>query len=129
MKARFIIAVTDIETSGFHGLLSIKEAIEVLDYLKAGDSRAVQTNPTWALAQSILSFSSGKFKTKDPRKRQMLERSVKGLVGELACVLKMTLKETTARVQKSLGTLSQINLSVLSALAHAAEDEGEKGAS
>ena len=123
MKIRFVIAATDIEVSGFHGLISAKEANQILDYLNAGDgSTAVQTNQTWVLAQNILNFSSDKFGTRDQRKRKILEHSVKGLVGELACVLKMTLKETVARVQKNLGGISKINLTVLAALTHAAED-------
>lgn len=63
-----------------------------------------------------------KFEAKDQRKRQKLEQSAKGLVGELAFVLKMTLKETASRIQKSLGNASKINRSVLVALANASED-------
>ena len=52
----------------------------------------------------------------------MLERSAKGLVGELAFVFKSTLKEAATKVQKSLGNTSKINPLVLVALAHASED-------
>ena len=135
MKARFIVRAADMEVSGFHVLVSPKEANRILDYLKAGDkvtapsgvtpktvSSFAEQHQTWGLAQAILSFSHDKFEAKDQRKRQMLERSAKGLVGELAFVFKTTLKETAARVQKSLGNASKINPSVLVALAHASED-------
>lgn len=135
MKARFIIAAAGMETSGFHVLVSLKEANKILNYLKAGDksttpsvalSKTVSSfagkNQAWGLAHAILSFSYDKFEAKDQRKRQILERSAKGLVGELAFVFKITLKETAVRVQKSLGDTSKINPSVLVALAHASED-------
>ena len=122
MRVRFIISVNDIESSGFHGLISTKEANDILDYLKAGDTRTVQTKQTWALAQSILTFAADKLGTKDQRKRKMLEYSVKGLVGELACALKTSLKEASAKVQKSLGQISKMNLLVRTALANAADD-------
>lgn len=122
MKVRFVIPLDDVEASGFHALVSMKEANEILDYLKAGDRTAIQTNQTWLLAQNLLCFSSEQIGPRDQRKRQILERSVKGLVGELAYVLKMTLGETVALVRKSLGKISQINPPVLAALAHAGED-------
>ena len=135
MKVRFIIAVAGMEDSGFHGLISVKQANEILDYLKSGDSAAIPSgvepkepfsavpeNQTWDLAHMIWSFSHNHLEVKDQKKRQQLERSVKGLVGELAFVFKMTLKEAAARIQKSLGNVSKINPAVLLALAHAGED-------
>lgn len=135
MKERFIVAMDDIEAAGFHLLISVKEANKILKYLKDGDSSAVpsdvvlnaqtslaEPNQTWGLAQVILTSSCDKFEIKDQRKRQALERSAKGLVGELAFVFKTTPKEIAAMVQKSLGSVSKINRSVLVALAHASED-------
>ena len=136
MKARFIIAAADMEiSSGFHALVSLKEANKILEYLRAGDrtdvpsgmepqtvSSAVQENQMWVSAREILAFSQDNSEAKDQRKRQKLERLVKGLVGELAIVFKVTLKETVARVRKSLGSASKINPGVLVALAHAGED-------
>ena len=134
MKSRFIIAVADIKASGFHALVSPQGANDILQYLKAGDSAAlpanvspeiistfVQPNQTWSLAQVLLSSSQDKFEAKDQRKRQMLQRSAKGLVGELAFVLNITVKETVARIRKSLGNALKINPSVLIAL----DDAGE----
>lgn len=134
MKIRFVIAAVDMEASGFHVLISLKEANKILNYLKAGDkvttplattpkaSSFAEQNQTWGLARAILSFSHEKFEAKDQRKRQLLERSAKGLVGELAFVFRSTLKETATKVQKSLGSTSKINPSVLLALAGAGGD-------
>ena len=69
-----------------------------------------------------MTFAYEKFEAKDQRKRQALERSAKGLVGELSCVFKLTLKKTADRIQKNLGRASRINPSVLSALSLAGED-------
>lgn len=135
MKVRYVIAATDMGISGFHLFVSVREANKILEYLKAGDIEAVPSgvdpkavpssasqNQTWGLAQGILSFSHDKFEAKDQRKRQMLERSAKGLVGELAFVFKSTMKEAAVRVRKNLAHTSKINPSVLVALAHASED-------
>ena len=134
MKTRFVIAAGDMEISGFHTLISPREANKILDYLKVGDKKtappvmtfktpsSAEQNKAWSLARAILSFSHEKFEGQDQRKRQMLERSAKGLVGELAFVFKITLKETASRIQKSLGNASKINPSVLMALSEAGED-------
>ncbi len=136
MKIRFVIAVAGLKASGFHALVSLKEANKILVYLKAGktaatpsdvDPKAVsysfaEQSQAWDLAQALLSFSHESFEAQDQKKRQRLDRSAKGLVGELAFVFKMTLKETAARIQKSLGTASKINPLVLVALAHSSED-------
>ena len=90
--------------------------------MKAGDNSAPQDQQTWALAKNILFFSCEKFPAREQRKRQMLEYSAKGLIGELACVFKITLKEAAGMIQKSLGELSERNLSLTIALARAAED-------
>jgi len=130
MKARFVISAADLAVSGFHGLVSPREANKILHYLKAGngkgqpgiDSSADLQDQAWGLARSLQTFAHDKFEAKDQRKRQALERSAKGLVGELSCVFKLTLKKTADRVLKNLGPTSRINPSVLSALALAGED-------
>ena len=128
MKSRFVISAADMEISGFHGLVSPKEANKILHYLKAGNENghpiAVEAPPeeqAWGLARALQAFAHDKFEAKDQRKRQALERSARGLVGELSCVFKTTLKKTADRIQKSLGR-TRINPSVLSALALAGED-------
>ncbi len=121
MKVRFVIAMTDLEVAGFHALISAKEAKKILNYLRAGDSSVAQTEHKWILAKNILSFSADKLRVRDQRKRQMLEHSVKGLVGEFSFVLKVTLKEAAARIQKSLGKITKTDPLLLTALANAAE--------
>ena len=130
MKARFVISASDLEVSGFHGLVSPKEANKILNYLKAGNVKErPETNPSpilqdqaWGLARTLQTFAYDKFEAKDQRKRQALERSAKGLVGELSCVFKTTLKKTADKVLKNLGRTSRINPLVLSAVALAGED-------
>ena len=123
MKVRFVVSAIDLGISGFHAPVSSKAANEILDYLKAGTLTAIpEEEQAWGLAKAILSSSHDRPEFKDARKRQMLERSAKGLVGELAFVLKMTLKEMSVSIQKSLGNASQISPMVLTALAHAGED-------
>jgi hypothetical protein len=130
MKSRFVISAKDLEISGFHCLVSPREANKILLYLKAGNGKShAGTDPSsnlqeqaWGLARALQTFAYDKFEAKDQRKRQALERSAKGLVGELSCVFKITLKKTADRVLKNLGRTSRINPSVLSALALAGED-------
>ncbi len=134
MKSRFVISAADVEISGFHEVVSRKEANKILAFLKKGKS---DLNPSsgrdkfegvfpenydaWSLARAILFFSRDKFDAKDQRKRQQLERSARGLVGELAVVFRSSLKDTAEKIQKSLGNRSKINPLVLVALAHAGE--------
>lgn len=122
MKVRFVIADADIEASGFHGLVSIKEANSILNYLKAGNGREEQIQPTWMLAQAILSFCAENFPAREQRKRQTLDYSVRGLTGELACVFKITLKEASDMIKGSLGKQHLKNSSLIAALASAGED-------
>ncbi|MFH0985011.1 MAG: hypothetical protein V1882_05685 [Candidatus Omnitrophota bacterium] len=130
MKARFVISAADLQVSGFHGLVSPKEANKILNYLKAGNVKErpeTALSPdlqdqAWGLARTLQTFAYEKFEAKDQRKRQALERSAKGLVGELSCVFKTTLKKTADKVLKNLGRTSRINPLVLSAVALAGED-------
>lgn len=123
MRVRFLVSVTDIQASGFHKPVTTKEAHEILGYLKAGVLAEVPDNEeAWSLARSILSSLHDKPEFRDARKRQMLERSAKGLVGELAFVFKTTLKAAASSIQRSLGNVSRINPMVLTALAHASKD-------
>lgn len=130
MKSRFVISAADLEISGFHGLVSPREANKILNFLKSGNGKhhpepTAPANPqdqTWGLARTLLTLAHDKFEAKDQRKRQALERSARGLVGEFSCVFKLTLKKTAERILKNLGNTSRINPSVLSALAVAGED-------
>jgi hypothetical protein len=130
MKSRFVISAADLEISGFHNLVPRKEAMKILRYLKGGNGKGrsetkVSGNlqdQAWDLARALQTFAYDKFEAKDQRKRQALERSAKGLVGELSCVFKLTLKKTADKVLRNFGNTSRINPSVLSALALAGED-------
>ena len=122
-KVRFVIRASDLEISGFHELISLKEANKILDYLKAGDLKANSNgDQTWGLAKAILTSSQEPIDSKDARKRQIVERSARGLVGELAFVMKMSLKDVATNIQKSLGNPSKISPLVVAALSHASED-------
>lgn len=134
MKVRFVVSKNDIPVSGFHSPVSLKEANEILEFLKKGEKAVaavvdrrtappiVQENETWALAKAILTCSQEKSDAKDQRKRQMLERSARGLVRELAFVMAIPVKETVTRVRRSLSHASKINPLVLAALTQAVED-------
>ena len=127
MKSRFVISAGDLEMSGFHALVSPREANKILLFLKSSRNKKNSRNglprdQAWGLAQAIASFAHEKFEAKDQRKRQALEHSAKGLVGELSCVYKYSLKKTADRIIKSLGRVSLVNPSVISALTLAGED-------
>ena len=136
MNVRFVVAVDGIQSSGFHLLLTQKEANKVLDYLKSGEPIVypvdageevvsvsfAEENESWALAKTILSCSHEKSEIKDQRKRKALERSAKGLIGELAYVFQIPLKEAAERVRHCLECGSNVNPMVLSALVHATEE-------
>ncbi len=123
MKVRFVISGADMKASGFHSLISTKEANEILGFLEAGNIAAkAPENQAWDLAKSLLTFSRENMEVRDQRKRQALERSAKGLVRELAFVFNLPLKEAAAKVRRSLGSTPKINPTVLLALVNAGED-------
>ncbi len=118
-RVRFVISESTIEASGFHSLVSTSQANGILRYLKNGDSSkttAPAEHEASRFAKEILSFSYENKDAKDQRSRQRVERSVSGLVGELAIVLKTDLREAAALVRESLGSPSKINPLILTAL-------------
>lgn len=119
MKTRFIIAASQIEASGFHTLLSVKEANKVLKYLKTGTRAVIPENTPWHLAKIIWSCAYEKFCPKNQRKLQTLERAAKGLVGEFALVFNITAKKAAQKIRKSLAAGPNIGSSVLAALSRA----------
>ena len=126
MKIRFEVPLDEIVASGFHAPVTFENAEDILDYLKSGDLEAspelTQDHQTWALAKTLLEFSNGGIEAKDQRKRQILERSVNGLVRELSFVMKITVKETVAKVRKSLDVTAKNNPLIMAALTHATEE-------
>lgn len=132
MQSRFTINANDIEESGFHPVVSVLEAHDILKYLATGDIKAVPQdsaakagsslayqNKTWGLAQAIVTYEKSEIKSR--MKREVLERSAKGLVRELAIVFHTTVKESAAKVQKSLSKKSTVHPLVLEALEQAVE--------
>lgn len=121
-KVRFIVPESSLENSGFSKPISVKEANAVLAYFKTGDKKDSHNGQAWTQSVMIWTESQGKTSMKDARKRQRLERSVKGLIGELAFVLNITAREIAGMIQKNLESLTQINPVVLAALANASKD-------
>ncbi|MDD5216670.1 MAG: hypothetical protein PHN49_04900 [Candidatus Omnitrophica bacterium] len=124
-KVRFIIPAVNVQASGFHSLVSTMEAKGILKYLGDGNSAPLAEGSEYEasyLAKEIFSFSRVDRTVKDLKNRRRMERSVHGLVGELAVVLKMTLNETVRIIRKNLGDASKINPLVMSALDHAVEN-------
>ena len=126
MKVRFVIAIEDLQLSGFHSPISEKEASSILDFLKAGppDTKTFaypENQETWTLAKSLLICCFDKPVGKDQRRRQLLLMSAKGLVCELAFALHISTQEAVALIRKSLEKHCTVNPLVLNALACAAE--------
>lgn len=122
MKVRYLIPAKDFSLAGFHKIISPREANKILDYLKAGDSSAEQSKQTWILARNILSVSAEKQKPRGQKSRQILEQSLKGLAGELACVFKITMQEAIRKIQDSLGAVAGLSQSMLASLGQAYDD-------
>ncbi len=121
-KVRFVISEKSLESSGFCKLISVDEANSILDFFKTGSSKDSRNSQAWALSVTIWSEASNKDSMKDMRKRQRLERSVRGITGELAYVLKSTVKDVAERIQRNLGPVADLNPLLVSALANADRD-------
>ena len=121
-KVRFIIPASSLENSGFSKPISVKEAHAILEYFKTGDKKDSECGQAWTQSVMIWTESCGKSSVKDARKRQRLERSVKGLASELAFVLKITAREIADRIQKNMGSIANINPLVLAALSNVEKD-------
>ena len=115
-KIRFVVLENALKDSGFSKLVSVKEGHAILEYFKTGKKEDSKGRQAWKLAMLIGSESCSKNSVKDARKRQQVDRAVQGLTGELAFVLKMTLKEIAGKIQKNLGRIADINPLVLTAL-------------
>lgn len=132
MKVRFVVPAAEIKISGFHTPITSREADKILNYLKVGriqktspaklESDSAGQDQVWVTANQILSLARGNSEAKDHRRHQTFENSAKGLVGELALVYKIALKEAAEKVIKNLGHISKINPVVLAILARASED-------
>ncbi|MDP3920680.1 MAG: hypothetical protein Q8R76_07750 [Candidatus Omnitrophota bacterium] len=121
-KVRFLIPESSLEESGFGLLISVRAANAILDYFKTGKEEKSGCSQAWKQAELIWSESRSKEPVKDSRRRQRVDRAVKGLAGELAYVLKLTLEEIGGKIQKNLGRISDINPLVLTALTNIEKD-------
>ncbi len=121
-KVRFIIPQSSLENSGFSRLISVKQALAILEYFKTGHKKESEFGHAWTLAETIRSESCSKEPQKDKRKRQKLEHSVKGITGELAFVLNNSVGDMVQKIQKNLAVSSAVNPLVLTVLANADTD-------
>ena len=128
-QVRFLVALEEIDLSGFHELISLEEAEKIVEYFKAGHTSPVeapvsfaQDTRTWALAKTLMLCSRDEVVAKDQKRRQFLSRSAKGLIGELAFVFNVPLKKAALMVQSHLARTARINPTVLAALAQISED-------
>jgi RNA polymerase-interacting CarD/CdnL/TRCF family regulator len=122
MKVQYVISAEEVESSGFHAVISKKEAQKILDYLKEGElaetPRAldfsqkiplVEQNEPWTLVKILLCCVCAQPDARERRTRQELERAAKGLVQELAFVFKTTTEETILMVREAIETKQEIN--------------------
>ncbi|OGW82131.1 MAG: hypothetical protein A2Z83_07800 [Omnitrophica bacterium GWA2_52_8] len=119
---RFIVPAMSFEDSGFSKPVTVRGAYAILDFIKTGDKKESECGRAWELAALVRTEGKSREPAKDARKRQHLERTVKGLVFELAFVLKTSAGDITARMRKNLGAAAEINPFVLTALTNAGKD-------
>lgn len=122
MKVQYVISAEEVESSGFHAVISKKEAQKILDYLKEGEieetPRAldfsqkiplVEQNEPWTLVKILLCCVCSQPDARERRTRQELERAAKGLIQELAFVFDATTEETIAMVREAIEVKQEIN--------------------
>lgn len=130
---RFNFSAEDMESTGFHALVTVTEAYAILLYFKKGlmelppDAPKLarsfsDDNQTWALARFLLSCALDQFEAKDQRKRQALKRAARGLILELSHVLQLPLTETIFQVRKNLESTNKLHPLVLAALNDAGQE-------
>jgi RNA polymerase-interacting CarD/CdnL/TRCF family regulator len=130
-NARFCFEKQALAETGFHPLLSEKEAESILTYFKKGDFTAsgepatrnfAAENQPWELAKVILTCAREGVEAKDQRKRRNLERAAKGLILELAAVFQVPVKEAITQVRKNLEHAGKIDPLVVTAITSAGQD-------
>lgn len=131
---RYVLAKEHMEGSGFHALISLAEAKAILGYFRKGvfdipvipseerQRSFAEVHDTWALAKSILAAARQELVAKDQKRRQILERSARGLVLELAIVLQLPVKEAISQICQSLETTGKMHPLVKTALTNAGQD-------
>ena len=121
-KARFLIPQKTFEHSGFNQLLAVSESQSLLDFFKNGKPKKAKLSPVWEMAVFIMAASRNLENAKDWKMRDQLNKSVKSIVGQLACSLKLNIWEICELIRDKLKEHSAINPGVLEALAKAESD-------
>jgi len=122
-KARFVIDREAFEASGFNRLTSPAEGQAVLEYFRTGKSTFKKDTEIWRRAQLIRKESLSRTLGADGRKRQEIERAIKGLVKELACVLETPIEEISKKIKDSLSRKAVMNVVVLNAFLRNEKEE------
>ena len=117
-KARFTVPLDLLESSGFNRMVSSKDALEILEYLKTGKKKESAVGNAWTLAVTLRAEARSKDISKDKRKGQQLNSLVKSLTNELSIVLPATVPETLEKMQESLAPVSKINPLILAAFSN-----------
>ncbi len=113
---RFLVDVHQVETSGFHPLLTVKEANKIVDYLKTANAKdaqlgveqpkkilsLIQENNPWSFARVVLIFAREKDGKDAKGRREMLTRAARGLIHELSFSLEVLEEEAVPIIKKSL---------------------------
>lgn len=124
-KIRYIVPQKMLTESGFHPLMTVRQAKSILEFFKTGKKKkSNQSGEAWAMAVVIHTESFNRENMKDSRMRQKLSLSVKALSAELAFILHLSVKEVCDAIRQNLRQQSAaINRGVLTALINAESDE------
>jgi len=118
-KVRFVMPESALEQSGFKKLISETDGCAILKFLETGRKKSLGQSQTLEFATLIRAeAASDAGSVKDSRKRQQVATALKGLVGELSFVLKMSWVETMEEIKKILGRNSNISAMVLNAFSN-----------
>jgi RNA polymerase-interacting CarD/CdnL/TRCF family regulator len=121
-RIRFIIPQEALVESGFDRLITADDARAILKYLETGEKKKSRSCQAWDLATTVFDEASTKEFIKDARRRHALERAVKGLAGQLSCVLRCTIRQTADTIQKKLKAVSAVNPLVAAMLQKVEQD-------
>ncbi len=115
-RSRFTVPLDLLESSGFNRMISPKDALAILNYLKTGKKDKSAQGNAWNLAVTLRTESRSKEIIKDKRKGQQLSQLVRSLTNEMAIVMQSTYEEARIKIQENLAPDSDINPVILSAL-------------
>lgn len=118
-KSRFTVPLDLLSNSGFNRLVTPRDALAILDYLKTGEKKKSAQGNAWSMAETLRAEARSKEIIKDKRRGQELNQLVKSFANELTIALQSTLRETLAKIQESLEPLSKVNPVIITALTNA----------